>query len=325
MEHFYQNAGDLRKTSLEGFYRIHQNMVQLRENPCYLCRKTQKDPSRIALISGGGSGHEPLHIGMIGRGMLDAACTGEVFTSPTPDQIVGALSDLNPQNGTLLIVKNFAGDLMNFEMALEMANQKCRILIVSDDVAIDNKSQRRGLSGTVIVEKIVGALAEKSDDLNACWEIGDRVVRNTGTIGVALSGCTFPGHNRTTFHLQPNEIEYGVGIHGEQGVERLRDLTIDELIHKMTDNIITEISLKPGEEVLLLVNGMGSTSLIELQSIYSLADDFCRESGLKTIRSLIGNFATALDMKGASISISRMDPELLQLWDAPVETPTLRW
>ena len=285
----------------------------------------------MAIISGGGSGHEPLHAGYIGFGMLDAACPGHVFTSPTPDQMLAAADELHFNKGILFIVKNYAGDVMNFEMAAEMLPYKNATVLTSDDCAVVNSTYttgRRGVAGTMIVEKCVGSLAETGADLQACKALGDKVNNRTASIGVALTSCTVPAAGRPTFDIAESEIEMGVGIHGEPGRRRETMREADTIVSDCVDAILADFkarNLSVNHEALLLINGFGATPLMELYVIYNTAAKLFSQHGVKISRSLVGNYVTALDMAGASITLCLLDDEIKQHWDSPVHTAALRW
>ena len=282
----------------------------------------------MALISGGGSGHEPLHTGFIGYGMLDAACPGHVFTSPTPDQMMAAAEAVENSKGVLFIVKNYAGDIMNFEMAAEMLPFENATVITSDDVAVENSTYttgRRGVAGTVIVEKCVGSLAETGADLAACKALGDKVNRHTASMGVALSSCTVPAAGRPTFELAQHELEMGVGIHGEPGRRREAMRSADAIVADLVSAILEDLKPARSSEVLLMVNGFTGTPLMELYVLYNAAAKLLEAQGLNITRSLVGDYTTSLEMAGASITVCVLDEEIRQHWDAPVHTAALRW
>ena len=293
--------------------------------PHFVRQKAPTEPGKVALISGGGSGHEPLHIGFVGSGMLDAACPGHIFTSPTPDQMLAAAQAVENGGGVLFIVKNYAGDVMNFEIAAEMLDCANETVLVSDDVSLpkDHSTGRRGVAGTLVVEKIVGAAAEKGADLAACKALGDRVNDATASIGVALTSCTVPALGKPTFELGDDEIEMGVGIHGEHGRETVKLMTAAEIVEHLAGIIDDELKPQKGQPVLLHVNGFGATPLMELYLIYELAAQFWQKRRVDICRSLVGNYTTSLDMAGCSITLSLLDDELLSLWDAPVHTASL--
>ena len=313
--------------SLKGFGQAHSDLVKVSVQPQYVTRATPKESGKVALVSGGGSGHEPMHAGFVGFGMLDAACPGEVFTSPTPDQMMAAAQAVDGGGGLLFIVKNYSGDVMNFEMAEEMLENTATVL-VNDDVAVEDSlftQGRRGVAGTVVVEKIVGAAAEAGADLAACKALGDRVNAASGSMGVALTSCTVPAAGKPTFELGEDEMEMGVGIHGEPGRRRVAMMPASEIAAEMVEAICESLQPASGDEVLLFVNGMGGTPAMELYLVYHAAAQLCEARGLKIVRSLVGNYCTSLDMAGCSITVTKLDAEMQRLWDAPVKTAALRW
>jgi dihydroxyacetone kinase-like protein len=264
----------------------------------------------------------------VGKGMLDAACPGEVFTSPTPDQMLAAAQAVDGGAGVLFIVKNYSGDVMNFEMAAEMATGEHATVLTNDDVAVEDSlytQGRRGVAGTVIVEKVVGAAAEAGADLVACKALGDRVNGATGSMGVALTSCTVPAAGTPTFQLGEAEMEMGVGIHGEPGRSRVALAPADAIAEEMIAAIDQSIETRRGDPVMVLVNGFGGTPLMELYLMYHAARRHCEERGLAIARSMVGNFTTSLEMAGCSITLAKVDDEILGLWDAPVHTAALRW
>lgn len=335
MKKFVNNVENALLESLSGFASAHQDLVDLHLDPTYLTRKnlTLKNDrkNKVVIISGGGSGHEPLHAGYIGFGMLDAACPGHVFTSPTPDQMIAAAEAVHADKGVLFIVKNYAGDVMNFEMAAEMLPFENATVLTSDDCAVINSTYttgRRGVAGTMIVEKCVGSLAETGADLQACKTLGDKVNNRTASIGVALTSCTVPAAGRPTFDISDTEIEMGVGIHGEPGRKREAMREADGIVNEMIDAILADFkarNIELNSEALLLINGFGATPLMELYLIYNTAAKFFSKHGVKISRSLVGNYVTALDMAGASITLCLLDDEIKQHWDSPVHTAALRW
>ena len=332
MKKFINKVDGILVESLSGFAEAHADIVKLALNPHFLCRKDQA-VNKVALISGGGSGHEPLHAGYIGYGMLDAACPGHVFTSPTPDQMLAAAESVASDQGVLFIVKNYAGDVMNFEMAAEMLSVENATVYTSDDCAVVNSTYttgRRGVAGTVIVEKCVGSLAETGASLAQCKALGDKVNEHTSSIGVALTSCTVPAAGRPTFALGEDEIEMGVGIHGEPGRRRASMQEADSIVKDCIDAILADwqrknLKLTENHETLLLINGFGSTPLMELYLIYHSAAKLLKQHGVRISRSLVGNYTTALDMAGASISLCLLDDEIKRHWDSPVHTASLRW
>src|SRR6187455_1013610 len=266
MKKLINHVDDVLAESLDGFAAAHAGIVSLGEEYEFV-RRRQTKPGKVALISGGGSGHEPLHAGFVGHGMLDAACPGQVFTSPTPDQMLAAAEAVDGGAGTLFIVKNYSGDMMNFQMAAEMLTRDNATVIVNDDVAVENSTYttgRRGVAGTLVVEKVVGAAAERGDGLAALKDLGDAVNKATASMGVALSSCTVPAAGKPTFQIGADEMEMGVGIHGEPGRRRVRLASADDIAAELCGAILKDLSLKPGREVILLVNGFGGTPLLEL-------------------------------------------------------------
>jgi phosphoenolpyruvate---glycerone phosphotransferase subunit DhaK len=329
MKKFINKVDDLLVESLSGFALAHSDLVTLHLEPNYLTRKIQTQ-NKVAIISGGGSGHEPLHAGYIGYGMLDAACPGHVFSSPSPDQMLAAAEAVHAGKGILFIVKNYAGDVMNFEMAGEMLAFEHATVLTSDDCAVINSTYttgRRGVAGTVIVEKCIGSLAETGADLAACKTLGDKVNTRTASIGVALTSCTVPAAGRPTFDIDDVELEMGVGIHGEPGRRREAVREADVIVKDMVDAILADFSHRniQSNEALLLINGFGATPLMELYLLYNSAAKLFKQHGIQITRSLVGNYTTALDMAGASITLCLLDDEIKQHWDAAVHTPALRW
>jgi dihydroxyacetone kinase-like protein len=327
MKKFINSIDNLLDESLRGFAKAHADIVQLNAQPHFIKRKQSTKPGKVALISGGGSGHEPLHSGFVGLGMLDAACPGQVFTSPTPDQMLAAAQAVENGGGILFIVKNYAGDVMNFEIAAEMLDCPHETILVSDDVAFpkNHSTGRRGVAGTLIVEKIVGAAAESGADLATCKALGDRVNLATASMGVALTSCTVPALGKPIFDIGENEIEMGVGIHGERGRERIAMSAAAEIVDYLAGAIDEDLKPQKGQAALLHINGFGATPSMELHLVYELASRFWEERGVNICRSLVGNYTTSLDMAGCSITLSLLDDELLRWWDAPVHTAALRW
>lgn len=327
MKKFINNVDNMLTESLSGFASAHKELVQLHLDPVFLTRKT-KEKNKVAVISGGGAGHEPLHAGYIGKGMLDAACPGQVFTSPTPDQMIAAAEAVHAGQGILFIVKNYAGDVMNFEMASEMLTFEHATVLTSDDCAVVNSTYtegRRGVAGTVIIEKCVGSLAEAGASLQACKALGDKINSRMASIGVAFTSCTVPAAGRPTFDINDTEIEMGVGIHGEPGRKREAMREADSIVKEMVDAILADLSPTKGSKALLLVNGLGATPLMELYLIYNTAEKLLEQHGIQVERSLVGNYTTAVDMAGASITVCLLDDEIQLHWDSTVHTPALRW
>lgn len=316
--------------SLSGLVAAHPDIVAAGAPGRFIMRKLPKAGGKVALISGGGSGHEPLHAGFVGAGMLDAACPGEVFTSPTPDQMTAAAAAVERGAGVLFIVKNYAGDVMNFEMAADLAGADTATVITDDDVALldspaAGEQGSRGVAGTVVVEKIVGAAAERGADLAECAALGKQINAATGSMAVALSSCTVPAAGRPTFILGEDEMEFGVGIHGEAGRERVKMQSADQLAEAFLTSILRKIGAATGEPLLLFCNGLGGTPLMELYILYNSAAQLLKKSGHTIARSLVGNYCTSLEMAGASLTVTRLNDDHLQLWDDPVNTAALRW
>ena len=322
------NAVDnVLQESLSGFCEAHSDIVALGEEGKFV-RRAQLKQGKVALVSGGGSGHEPLHAGFVGHGMLDAACPGQVFTSPTPDQMLAASAAVDTGGGVLFIVKNYEGDVMNFDMAREISSGKVATVITNDDVAVDNSTYstgRRGVAGTLIVEKIVGAAAEQGRDLLALVSLGEAVNTRTRSMGVALTSCTVPAAGKPTFQIGDSEMEMGVGIHGEPGRRLVPLKPADAIAKEMVDAIVADLREQARGEALLLVNGFGGTPLMELYLMYHAARTVLSRTNVRVVRSLVGNYVTSLEMAGCSITVCMLSDELMRLWDAPVHTAALRW
>ncbi|SDC66859.1 dihydroxyacetone kinase DhaK subunit [Sanguibacter gelidistatuariae] len=317
--------------SVEGFGWAHSDIVEVRLDPLLVLRRGGAVAGKVGLVSGGGAGHEPLHAGFVGVGMLDAAVPGAVFTSPTPDQILPGLTAADSGSGVLAIVKNYTGDVLNFETAVELAEDEgvsVAVVVVDDDVAVKDSlytAGRRGVAGTVAVEKIAGAAAERGDDLASVAAIAARVNANVRSMGVALTACTVPHVGRPSFDLPDDEVEIGIGIHGEPGRHRIPAASADVITGMLLDPVLEDLEVARGENVLLFVNGMGGTPQSELYVVYRQAHRLLEERGIIVARSLVGNYVTSLEMQGASVTVLRLDDELTELWDAPVHTAALRW
>jgi len=327
MKKLINGAETVLDESLDGFAAAHADILLLGAERKFVRRRTLK-PGKVGLLSGGGSGHEPLHAGFVGRGMLDAACPGQVFTSPTPDQMIEAAEAVDTGAGVLFIVKNYEGDVMNFTMAAEMTGREVASVVTNDDVAVEKSTYttgRRGVAGTLIVEKMVGAAAENGMPLAALKALGDEINQRTRSMGVALLPCTVPAAGRPNFTLADDEMEMGVGIHGEPGRRRVRLASADAIAEELVGAILKDLAPEPGSEVLLLVNGFGATPLIELYLMVNSAKRILDGAGITTARFLTGSYVTSLDMAGVSITVSVLDGQAKKLWDAPVHTAALRW
>jgi dihydroxyacetone kinase-like protein len=331
MKKLLNKPGNIVNEQLEGIALAHSDLVQIHYNPNYIFRKDLPLEGKVGIISGGGSGHEPMHGGFVGLGMLDAACPGAIFTSPTPDQILEATIKVDNGQGVLHIVKNYTGDIMNFDMAAELAidkGLKVETVVINDDVAVQDSlytAGRRGMGTTVLAEKICGAAAEELRPLPAVVEICRRVNENGRSMGMALTSCTVPHAGKPTFDLPDDEIEIGIGIHGEPGRMRTKMAPAIEIVGMLMDPIISDLPFEDGDDVLLFVNGMGGTPLIELYLMYKYAYDVAARNGLNIRRNLVGSYVTSLEMAGCSITLLKLDEEMLKLWDAPVKTAALRW
>jgi len=326
MKKFLNSPDTLLEESLDGFAAAHADVVVAGDERKFI-RRRKLSRGKVGLVSGGGSGHEPLHAGFVGLGMLDAACPGHVFTSPTPDQIVAAVEAVDQGAGIVLIVKNYEGDVMNFDMAAELTDGRCSTVLTDDDVAVERSTYstgRRGVAGTLIVEKMVGAAAEAGTPRDALKTLGEAVNRRTRSMGVALTSCT-PAAGKPNFELGENEMEMGVGIHGEPGRRRMALASARSIAEEMLGAILGDLAPKRGSEAILFVNGFGATPSIELYLLYREAARIVEAAGLRPVRSLVGSYVTSLDMAGASITVSLLEGEATKLWDAPVHTAALRW
>lgn len=313
--------------ALDGFVAAHSDVVAMGDERKFVRRSTLTK-GKVALISGGGSGHEPLHAGFVGQGMLDAACPGQVFTSPTPDQMMAAVDAVDTGAGCLFIVKNYEGDVMNFEMAAESSGAKILTVVTDDDVAVEKSlwsTGRRGVAGTMVVEKVLGAAAEQGMSLEDLQALGKDVNARTRSMGVALTPCTVPAAGKPTFTLADDEMEMGVGIHGEPGRRRVKLASADAIASELVTAIVDDLAPKPGAEVLLLVNGFGGTPSMELYLMTNAARQLLDKAGLKVVRYLVGNYVTSLEMAGCSITVTEFSAQTLALWDAPVKTAALTW
>ena len=319
------------KEALAGMAVAHADLIRVDIEQQIIVRKDAPVQGKVGVISGGGSGHEPMHGGFVGRGMLDAACPGAVFTSPVPDQMLEATRAVNGGAGVLHIVKNYTGDVLNFEMAAELAAADgitVESVVTNDDVAVQDSlytAGRRGVGVTVLLEKIVGGLAETGAPLDQVAALARKVNSQGRSMGMALTSCTVPTAGKPTFELGEDEMEIGIGIHGEPGRRRVKLASADEITEMLATPIAEDLGLKSGEQVLAFVNGMGGTPLIELYVVYNALHRILEGKNIRIARSLVGNYITSLEMAGCSITLVRLDDELMQYWDAPVHTPALRW
>jgi dihydroxyacetone kinase-like protein len=321
---------DVVVEALRGMEAAHGDLLKVHFDPCFITRAARAK-SKVAIVSGGGSGHEPMHGGYVGHGMLDAACPGAVFTSPTPDQVLAATAAVSNGAGVLYIVKNYTGDVMNFDMAADLARAEgidVQSVVIDDDVAVKDSTWtagRRGVGATVLAEKICGAAAEAGQSLAQVRDLCAKVNANSRSMGMALTSCTVPHAGKPTFDLPPDEMEVGVGIHGEPGRVRIKLKPADEIVAMLMEPIVSDLPFRPGDPVLLFVNGLGGTPLLELYIVYRKAAEIAGAVGLKIVRSFVGNYITSLEMAGTSITLLKLDAALTSLWDAPVHTPALRW
>lgn len=355
MKKLINKPEDFVRESLEGMVAAHSDLIKVNFDPTFVWRTDAPVKGKVAIISGGGSGHEPMHAGFVGMGMLDAACPGEVFTSPTPEQMLAAAKAVDGGAGILYIVKNYSGDVMNFEMATELARSegmRALSILIDDDVAVKNSlytQGRRGVGTTVLAEKICGAAAEQGYELQQLANLCRRVNISGRSMGVALTSCVVPAKGTPTFQLGEQEIEMGIGIHGEPGRERMSLKSANEIAEMLVLSIIEDKSyqrtvrewdeskndwveveltnppLQAGDRVLAFVNSMGGTPISELYIIYRQVAEICRKCGLQIVRNLIGAYITSLEMQGCSVTLLKLDDEIIRLWDAPVKTPSWRW
>ena len=329
MKKLINSPDDVLAEALKGVDAADEN-VRVDHTHRVIFRAEPTRPGKVAVISGGGSGHEPLHSGFVGVGMLDAACAGQVFTSPTPDQILAATVGTDAGAGVLHVVKNYTGDVMNFEMAAELAAEqgiRVETVVVADDVAVEDSlytAGRRGVGLTVLLEKIVGAAAEEGRDLDAVVEVANKVTGHGRSMGMALPSCTVPAAGKPTFELPEDQMEIGIGIHGEPGRHREPLTGAKDIARQLVEPILADHDFA-GSETIVMVNGMGATPLMELYLMYGEVRTLLDAAGVTVVRNLVGNYITSLDMAGCSVTVAKVDDELLALWDAPVRTAGLRW
>ena len=331
MKKLINDPADVVKEELEGVALAHGDLMTVHYDPNFVVRVDAPIKGKVGIVSGGGSGHEPMHGGFVGMGMLDAACPGAVFTSPTPDQMLEATKAVDGGAGVLHIVKNYTGDILNFEMAADLAREEgieVESVVIDDDVAVQDSlytAGRRGVGTTVLAEKICGAAAEAGRSLKEVADLCRKVNGWGRSMGMALTSCTVPHAGKPTFDLPEDEMEIGIGIHGEPGRVRMALKSADEITAMLMEPIIKDLPFKAGDRVLLFVNGMGGTPLIELYIVYRKAVEILAANGITVARNLIGPYITSLEMAGASITVLKLDDDLLSLWDAPVKTPGMRW
>ena len=331
MKKLINKPEDVVKEELQGIAIAHADLVKVHYDPNFIVRADAPVKGKVGVISGGGSGHEPMHGGFVGLGMLDAACPGAVFTSPTPDQMLEATKAVNGGAGVLHIVKNYTGDIMNFEMAADLARAEgieVEAVVTNDDVAVKDSlytAGRRGVGVTVLAEKISGAAADQKRSLKDVAEVCRKVNGQGRSMGVALTSCTVPHAGKPTFDLPEDEMEIGIGIHGEPGRTRMKLKTAAEITEMLAVPVLDDLPFKSGDSVLAFVNGMGGTPMIELYVVYNELAKICAGRGVKITRNLIGSYITSLEMAGCSVTLLKLDDELTKLWDAPVKTAGLRW
>ena len=309
-----------------GFAAAYRDIVELHDDPLYVCRAGGALTGKVGVISGGGSGHEPLGGGYVGRGMLSAAAPGAFFSSPTPDQILAATQAADGGAGVLHLILNYTGDILNFETGAELADLEgipITTVVINDDVAVENSTWtagRRGVAGAIVAFKLAGAAADRGDDLETVTRIAAKANENMATMGLALSACTVPTVGKPSFELEDNEMELGIGVHGEPGVKRVPMMKADDIVDVLLDATVKDLGIERGEDVLLYINGLGATPLCEQYIMYNRAADRLADLGINVTRSQVGNFFTSLEMAGASLTVMRLDDELTELYDAPVRT-----
>lgn len=355
MKKLINGIDDVVREQLQGLAVAHPDILKVNLEPYYVYRADAPIVGKVALVSGGGSGHEPTHGGFVGMGMLDGACPGEIFTAPTPDQMYEVAKVVDSGAGVLFIVKNYTGDILNFEMAVELAHEDgvmVQSILIDDDVAVKDSlytAGRRGVGTTVLAEKVVGAAAEAGFDLDQCAALCRKVNQYGRSMGMAITSCTTPAAGKPTFELGENEMEIGIGIHGEPGQKRMEMATADEITQMMVDEILGDSTyrrivrewdrengvwlekelvdqpFKKGDQVIAFVNSLGGTPVSELYAVYRKLKIICDTAGITIVRNLIGPYMTSLEMQGMSITLLKADAEILKFWDAPVKTPGLRW
>lgn len=321
MKKIINNPEDTVDQMLDGLVKANKDKIIRIEDTNVIARKDTPVEGKVGLISGGGSGHEPAHAGFVGRGMLDCAVAGDVFTSPTPDQVLEAIKKADSGKGVFMVIKNYQGDVMNFEMAKEMAEMEdieVEYVIVNDDIVVENKEDRRGVAGTIFVHKTLGAMAENGASLAEIKEAADKIIKDIISIGMATKPCTNPSDGKESFELAENELEMGIGIHGEEGIQKEEMKSADKIVKEMVDRLLEEVK-DLDSEYALLINGMGATPEMELYVISNSLHDYLEEKKVKVVRSYIGNFMTSMDMAGFSITLYKVDEDRLKLLDQEVD------
>ncbi|RXI73086.1 dihydroxyacetone kinase subunit DhaK [Clostridium tetani] len=330
MKKIINNVDYAVEDMLEGMIKAYPNKIRKLDAGNIIVRKDAPIKDKVALVSGGGSGHEPAHGGYVGKGMLDAAVAGAVFTSPTPDQVFEAVKAVDGGRGVLLVIKNYSGDVMNFEMAKDMAEMEgiqVEAVVVNDDVAVEDSTYttgRRGIAGTIFIHKIAGAKAEKGASLEEVKSVAEKVISNVKSMGVALTPCTVPAAAKPSFTLEENEMEIGIGIHGEPGTHREELKSADEITEHLVNKILDDIKIDKGEEVAIMVNGLGSTPLMELFIVNKKVHQMLEDKGIKVYETFVGEYMTSLEMAGCSVTLLKLDEELKDLLDANADTPAMK-
>ncbi|RXI49838.1 dihydroxyacetone kinase subunit DhaK [Clostridium tetani] len=330
MKKIINNVDYAVEDMLEGMIKAYPNKIRKLDAGNIIVRKDAPIKDKVALVSGGGSGHEPAHGGYVGKGMLDAAVAGAVFTSPTPDQVFEAVKAVDGGRGVLLVIKNYSGDVMNFEMAKDMAEMEgiqVEAVVVNDDVAVEDSTYttgRRGIAGTIFIHKIAGAKAEKGASLEEVKSVAEKVISNVKSMGVALTPCTVPAAAKPSFTLEENEMEIGIGIHGEPGTHREELKSADEITEHLVNKILDDIKIDKGEEVAIMVNGLGSTPLMELFIVNKKVHQMLEDKGIKVYETFVGEYMTSLEMAGCSVTLLKLDEELKELLDANADTPAMK-
>ncbi|EPC8411214.1 dihydroxyacetone kinase subunit DhaK [Bacillus thuringiensis] len=330
MKKFINSPEEVVRDMIDGMLFAHSDKLQNMPETNIIIRANSPFEGKVAIVSGGGSGHEPAHMGFVGEGMLDAAVIGEIFTSPTPDQILKAIQKVDTGSGVLLIVKNYSGDIMNFEMAAEMAEAQgipIATVIVNDDIAINNSShtmRRRGISGTIFVHKIAGAMAEKGASLKEVEDVANKVIANIRSMGMALTTCTIPGSDTVGYKIGENEVEVGIGIHGEPGTHRISMIAANEMAELLLEHILSDMQLKIGDKVAVMVNGLGGTPLMELYILNKIINKILNKIGIDICKTYVGEYMTAIDMAGFSITLLKLDEQLTALLNDPANTTNWR-